>query len=149
MTAPLDGLHDFYQPPPPSWVPQTIGWCVVFALLALIAAWLSVRAIRRWLADRYRREALHELAALKPDQFSALLKRVALAAWPREKVASLSGGAWLNFLSETSGLDSFRLTPGNRIEEVALRPSTELSEGDAQTLRDTTAAWIRRHRVQT
>jgi hypothetical protein len=148
MTAPLDKLHDFYQPPPPSWTPQTIGWYVVFAIVGLLALWMTIHTLRRWLANRYRREALRELALLQPDQFSTLLKRTALSAWPREKVASLSGEAWLNFLNETADSSIFQRTPGNRIEEVALRPAT-LSGNDEQELRRLTAEWIRRHRVQT
>ena len=148
MTAPLDNLHDFYQPPPPAWTPQTIGWYVVFAVIALLAMWMTIHTLRRWLANRYRREALRELALLQPEQFSTLLKRTALSAWPREKVASLSGEAWLNFLNESAENNSFHQTPGNRIEEIALRSQT-LSGEDERTLRKITAEWIRRHRVQT
>jgi Domain of unknown function (DUF4381) len=148
VTSPLDGLHDFYEPPPPSWMPQTIGWYVVFVLLALAAIWCAIRVVRHWFANRYRREALRELATLAPDQFSTLLKRVALAAWPRERVASLNGEAWLAFLNETSGKDAFRQAPGNRIEELALRPATTLSADDMQRLRQIAADWIRGHHVQ-
>ena len=91
MTAPLDKLHDFYQPPPPSWRPQTIGWYVVFAIAALLLLWLVVHLMRRWIANRYRREAMRELVSANPEQLSELLKRTALSAWPREKVAALSG----------------------------------------------------------
>lgn len=147
MTAPLDQLHDFYQPPPPAWTPQTTGWYVLFGIIGLLLLWMIVHATRRWLANRYRREALRELVNLPPDQFSALLKRVALTAWPRERVASLSGDAWLKFLSESANDHLFLNAPGNRIEEIALRAATVSSE-DEQALRKTTAEWIRRHRVQ-
>jgi hypothetical protein len=74
MTAPLDKLHDFYQPSPPSWRPQTIGWYVVFAIAALLLLWLVIHLVRRWIANRYRREAMRELAHARPEQLSALLK---------------------------------------------------------------------------
>jgi hypothetical protein len=147
MTAPLDKLHDFYQPPPPAWTPQTIGWYVVFAILGLLVLWLVMHSIRRWHANRYRREALRQLESLSPDQYSALLKRTALAAWPREKVAALSGESWLNFLSQAGGNGHFQHAPGNRIEEIALQRAA-LSGEDEQQLRRLTADWIRRHRVQ-
>jgi Domain of unknown function (DUF4381) len=147
MTAPLDKLHDFYQPPPPAWTPQTIGWYGVFAILAILSMWITIRSVRRWLANRYRREALRELVLLQPEQFSTLLKRTALSAWPREKVASLNGEAWLNFLNETADDSIFQCNPGNRIEEISLRPII-LSGNDEQELRKLTAEWIRRHRVQ-
>ena len=145
--ATLDKLHDYYQPAPPAWIPHTIGWYLLFGIVALLLLWFGIHTIRRWLANRYRREALRELAVATPDQFSALLKRTALAAWPREKVASLSGDAWLKFLSDAGTAESFQSAPGNRIEELALRADSALVE-DEQALRTTVAKWIRRHRVQ-
>jgi hypothetical protein len=147
MSSPLDKLHDFYQPPPPSWVPQTVGWYVLFSVLGLVVLWVIIHSIRRWNANSYRREALRELATASPEQFSSLLKRTALSAWPREKVASLSGENWLRFLTETAPDSAFVHAPSNRIEEVALRTTT-LSSEDQEALRVATAAWIRRHRVQ-
>lgn len=147
MTAPLDKLHDFYQPPPPAWTPQTVGWYVIFAIAGLLVLWMAIHFIRKWFANRYRREALRELVLLPPDQFSTLLKRTALAVWPREKVASLSGAAWLEFLNKAASEGMFERAQGNRIEEIALR-STTLSSEDERELRRIAADWIRRHRVQ-
>lgn len=147
MTAPMDKLHDFYQPPAPPWTPQTVGWCVVFAIIGLLLLWCVVHLIRRWNANLYRREALRELTQTPADGISALLKRSALSAWPRERVAPLSGEAWLSFLSTTSGDHSFQRSPGNRLEEIALRPAAVSAE-DEEGLRRIAAHWIRRHRVQ-
>src|SRR6202012_5857465 len=133
-------MHDFYQPAPPAWTPRTVGWYVLFAIVGLLMIWLTFRATRRWIANRYRREALRELPATAPDGLSALLKRAALATWPREKVASLNGDDWINFLSATSGDDAFRQAPGNRIEEIALRPEAVSTE-DSQTLQEIAANW--------
>jgi hypothetical protein len=147
VTAQLNKLHDFYQPPPPPWVPQTIGWYIIFAIVGILLLWAVVHFIRSWIANRYRREALRELALTPADGISALLKRAALSAWPRESVAPLSGNAWLSFLSTTAGDDSFRHIPGNRLEEIALTPSS-LSAEDEDALRRIASHWIRRHRVQ-
>lgn len=147
MSTPLDRLHNFSQPPP-AWTPQTIGWYVLFAIAGIFVLWIAVHAIRRWFANRYRRAALRNLALLPPIQFSALLKSTALAVWPRERVASLTGMAWLEFLNKTGAGELFAAAPGNRIEEIALRPAA-LSSEDEQELRRLTAEWVRRHRVQT
>jgi len=147
MSAPLDNLHDFYQPPPPVWTPQTPGWYVLFALAGLTIIGLATHFIRRWLANRYRREALRELALLTPQRFSELLKRTALTVWPREKIASLSGPAWIEFLNKSSHKTLFSNAPADRIEEIAIKPQS-ISLEDEQALRQVAAVWIRRHRVQ-
>lgn len=147
MTAPLDKLHDFYQPPAPPWTPQTVGWYVVFAIVGVLLLWAVVHFVRKWIANGYRREALRELTLARADGISALLKRAALSAWPRETVAQLSGDAWLSFLSTTSSGDAFRCSPGNRVEEIALKPSA-LSSEEENALRRVAEDWIRRHRVQ-
>jgi hypothetical protein len=146
MSAPLDKLHDFYQPPAPAWTPQTVGWYVLFVIAGLLVIWIAVHLTRRWFANRYRRAALRELDLLPANEFSALLKRTALAAWPRERVASLSGAEWLKFLNEAAGEQAFHSPPADRIEEMALQPIT-LSNEDERALRETVATWIRRHRV--
>jgi Domain of unknown function (DUF4381) len=143
----LSGLHDFYQPPPPSWMPQTVGWYVVVGLILLIVGWCLYYAIRSWIANRYRRAAVHELQLAPVTGMSEVLKRAALAAWPRQQIAFLTGDAWLQFLKESSGIDAFRRNPGNRIEEVALDSSVS-SPSEEQELRRLASAWIRRHRVR-
>lgn len=147
MTAPLDGLHDFYQPAPPAWTPQTIGWYVLFVLAGLLLVWLIFHTVRRWTRNVYRREALRELATISPNRFSELLKRTALMAWPREHVAVLTGKSWTDFLSASADDQAFQQPPGSLVEDIALR-STQLSAEDERTLRQLTAKWIRRHRVQ-
>jgi Domain of unknown function (DUF4381) len=145
--AALENLHDYCQPAPPSWVPQTIGWYALFAVVGLSFLWLIGSIIHGWFKDRYRREALRELATATPSQFSALLKRTALCAWPRDKVASLSGDAWLRFLDKAVGRNLFQSAPCNRIEGMAFQKSTASTE-EEQVLRTSVAEWIRRHRVQ-
>jgi hypothetical protein len=109
----LDQLQDVLEPPPVSMVPATWGWAVLALLLlgaAALAAWAWLRHRR---ATAYRRAALAELHALAPalergdpDTLAALerlLRRTALAAFPRAEVATLTGDAWLAFLDRTGG----------------------------------------------
>ncbi len=145
---PLAKLHDFDQPVPPSWIPQTIGWYVVFALLALLIVWMAWRVMTNWRRNRYRSEALRELETAEISEIPALLKRTALAAWPRERVASLTGEQWLAFLDAHGKRGSFSTEPGKALLDVAYR-SVQLSPDQASALRKVAREWIRGHRVRT
>jgi hypothetical protein len=140
----LSKLHDFYQPPPPSWVPQTAGWYGLLALFCVFAIWLIARSVARWLSNRYRREALRQLQNAPANQFSALLKQTAMAVWPREDVASLSGEEWLRFLSESSGLEEFESAPGSLIEDAAISGQPMTADGEHR-LRQLASEWVRTH----
>ncbi|HZS56354.1 MAG TPA: DUF4381 domain-containing protein [Bryobacteraceae bacterium] len=142
----LNKLHGFYQPEPPSWMPQTIGWYVVFALIVLLAAWAAWRMFARWRHNRYRRDALRELELAKSAEIPALLKRTALAAWPREQVAALSGEGWLAFLEKHGGRSEFSNSAGHLLLELDYRARTPTKE-EEHILREAAADWIRRHRV--
>lgn len=141
----LGKLHDFYQPPPPSWAPQTMGWYVVFGLLFLLAVWVAWRVFARWRRNRYRREALWELERAGVSAIPALLKRTALAAWPREQVASLSGEPWLQFLE--IHYKAFSKDQGQHILDLEYRDAT-LEPEEERKVRHAAADWIRRHRVR-
>lgn len=139
------GLHDFYQPPPPSWTPHTAGWYVVFGLLFLIVAWAMWRIFARWKRNRYRREALRDLESADICAIPVLVKRTALAAWPREQVASLTGEPWLQFL-EVHGSGSFPKDQGRRLLDLEYG-NAPLRREEEQAIRQAAADWIRRHRV--
>lgn len=147
----LSQLHDFYQPPPPSWTPQTVGWYVLFGLLCLLAVWIAWRIFARWKRNRYRREALRELQHADISAIPVLLKRTALAAWPRERVASLSGEPWLQFLDQTGGAGTLARSAGNRagadLLDLDYRGTTPTPEQE-KSIRQTAADWIRSHRVR-
>ena len=146
-SAGIERLHGFVQPPLPSWMPQTIGWYVVLALAAVILAWQALKWYRAWRKDRYRRQALAELVNTNPEQLSALLKRTALSAWPRNRIASLTGGEWLRFLNDSTDQPLFERPPANAIEDMAFG-KTPLSSADVEELRRTSGEWIRRHHVR-
>jgi len=129
---PVAGLVDIPLPAQVSLWPQTLASQIAIAVLiaSLIAGtwWL----IRRRRADRYRRAALRELGAIEarldaePDAdlseaLAALVRRTALAAFPRAQVASLAGADWLAFLDRTSDRSDFSQGPGQALEIDAYR----------------------------
>jgi hypothetical protein len=146
----LAQLADVVPPPPVPWMPQTIGWQVLGVLLALLLLWLAWRGLRRYWRNRYRREALAELHGLeaqwKQDAAKAsvpvlvalpvLIKRCALAAWPRDEVASMNGAAWAQFVLAHAG----HATHGAQALAPLLR---EIQYHDAQALQRVSAQDVR------
>ncbi len=107
----LENLHDIVEPSAVPWWPLAPGWYAVGAIALLAVLWLGLRWIKHYRANRYRREALaeldqiHQRARVPEDrrmalsELAVLIKRVALVAYPRTEVASLSGDAWRHFLN--------------------------------------------------
>ena len=72
------------------------------------------------------------------------MRRVALAAWPREQVADLAGKDWLAFLDRTGGKGAFTDGPG---ATLVTAPYAREAAATAPGLGDLAARWIRHHRV--
>ena len=133
----LDHLRDIVIPEPPPLWPLAPGMWVLLGLIflaLLLIAW-------RWRAARkrnaYRKAGLVLLNTARSTQdISVLMKRVALAAFPREAVASLYGDEWTAFLNETCPRSDF----------------SALTTTDPDGVPDSiviglAASWIRHHRV--
>jgi Ca-activated chloride channel family protein len=73
---------------------------------------------------------------------ASLARRTALAAFPREQVASLTGSAWLSFLDRTGGGHDFSHGSGRSLEISAYRQSPT----DPKALIAVVRRWIRSHR---
>lgn len=137
-TANISQLHDLALPPAVSAWPQTPFVYAVVTLLGLVLLKLIWQRSRRWRANRYRRAGLQALDALQrqcpgePQRLSELsqvLKAYALATWPREQVAALSGPDWLHFLQQQSPTSQLPALLGELsywpAERIAALPQSE------------------------
>jgi len=143
----LDLLQPVPEPPPVSMMPQTEGWIWLGAIL-LIALALAVRHfLKRWKQNAYRRQALRELSACAGDVdcLAGLVRRTALAAYPRNEVASLYGRDWLAFLDRTYGGHEFTAGVGQVLASAPYRAGDRLGRNDLLFLRELVATWIRAH----
>ena len=150
---------------PVSWWPPAAAW---WCLLALVATWMIfavVAASFRYLRNAYRRQALRELDELansvsQPNQMvrdeswesnlSKLLKRVALVAFSREKVAALSGDKWLRFLDDTCDHVDFVHGPARVLGSVSYDPNLgHVGDADAEKIIHMARKWIHGHRAET
>ena len=133
----LDNLRDIVIPEPPPLWPLAPGMWVLLGLIFLTLLLI----VWRWRAARkknaYRKAGLVLLNnARSARDISVLMKRVALAAFPREAVASLYGDEWTAFLNKTC--------PRNDFSALS---TTDPDDVPDSTIIGLAASWIRHHRV--
>lgn len=153
LSEQLAALRPWHLPDPVSWWPPAPGWWLLAALalaaLFALAGWLR----RRWYRQAPVRRALRELGALDAlaardpalacRQLSQLLRRVALARFPRGEVAGLTGEAWLAFLDRHGGDGQFDRGPGRVLIQAPYRAA---APDDLVPLIALARRWIERQR---
>lgn len=147
-------LRDIHAAADPSWWPPAPGWWLLAALLLAGLAVLARLAWRRYRAWRRQRRILGELDRARADfqrhgdpvrlaaELSVLLRRAALAGWPRERVAGVHGRPWLEFLDRTGGGGKFRDGPGRVLASAPYAPRAEIQ---AEELCALVADWLKRN----
>lgn len=159
----LQNLHDIVLPAPVPWWPPAPGWYVVVFFFAAAVVWALTIRHRRHVARRYRQWALTELEALRqtvrnqgprPPALRALpvlLKRTALAAWPRRKIAALNGRDWWRFLDinndPKNGEKLFENSYGRMLDTLAYQKEIQLSDEEIDRLFSAVGQWIQNHRT--
>ncbi len=153
-TAPADpvaGLIDIPLPIPVSLWPETWASQIAIAVLAValiaLVGWLAWR----WWVNRYRREALADLDDIlrgQPtvDALALLVRRTALAVFPRETVAPLAGKEWLAFLDRSYGGSEFSQGAGRSLSRSPYQRSADAA-GDVNAAAALVRRWIRTHHV--
>ena len=149
-------LKDIPLPPPVSYAPQTLGWCIVAAIVLALLLLMAFLRWRRWHRNRYRRAAQAELnalahAAADPRQracalaaLPVLVKRTVLAWAPRQEVAPMCGEAWLAFLDRTLPGELFARGPGRQLETLAYADG-DIRADDLAVLITLLHRWIDNH----
>ena len=153
---PLADLRDWHDPGNLSellaWWPPAPGWWVLAGLAVLLIGLALFWWARRRSRLAVMRAARLELAALSRGLeegrdgrgyaagLSRLLRRLALLRYPREQVAGLSGGAWLDFLDATGGKGEVARGAGRLLVEGAYRRAVDLDQ--ARDLGRLVARWV-------
>lgn len=100
--ASLQNLNDIVLPAPVSFWPLDTGGLLILAGLLFSLTVIGFQYYLRYRKNRYRRAGLALLeSATSVRDVSVALKRVALAVYSREKVASLYAAEWIEFLNDT------------------------------------------------
>ena len=139
----IDLLEPVPAPPSVPLTPQTPGWIILGVVLA-VAIYYGLRwGLRKYWQNAYRRAALKELEASEADPavIANILRRTALAAYPRQTVASLNGSHWLEFLDRTYPGSGFASGAGRVLQYAPYRDC-----GSDAALENLARDWIKRHR---
>lgn len=151
---PLAALRDYHLPQVVSWWPPAPGWWLLAVLILLLLGTIVWWGLRRWRRRAAARLALRELAGLRVAfandgdatvcvrGLSKLLRRYALAVFPRQQVAGVTGDAWLVFLDAHGSGPRFTTDIGRQLLVAPYRRAGELAVAD---LADLVADWIRRN----
>ena len=137
-----------------SLVPATPGWWIL--LLAMVGLLLRavLRRRQRYLRDRYRRDALAQLATIKTRlgegvqeavrDLAPLLRATAIAAAGRDTLSGLQGDAYAMALEELDpGRDRL---PVADIQRLAYEPLDEVEGLDIASFIAAQERWIQQHR---
>ncbi|MFN3786562.1 MAG: DUF4381 domain-containing protein [Thiothrix sp.] len=148
-------LRDIHLPEAITWWPPAIGWWLLALALFAGVVWV----LRYWLR-RQRKEQVLDIALRELEQLpvrygvntkallrelTVLLRRVAISRYGRERVAGLTGMAWVNFLDAQAGRTLFGKQLAYLLTEVPYRPETQ---ADTQQLLHAIRLWIKLQRGQ-
>lgn len=150
---PLANLHPLREPEMINWWPLAPGWWMLFVAVIVTLVGLGYWLIKRYRGNAYRRQALRQLQQLHShyqssrngsefaSQVNALLKRVALTAYPQEKVAAHHSESWQAFLNQ-------QLPAGEQFQAdfttAAYRETCP--DLNMEQLQLTATRWIKHHR---
>lgn len=144
-----DMIAQLVPPPEPPAIsmwpatPVAKGLCALLLLLLIFLIWRQIQSYR---ANAYRRAALDELQHAGGDaaRIAEILRRTALAAYPRAKVAALTGEDWLKFLNQHYPDQAFDGDVGRTLLQGPYRKTkTEQTSALVEAAQD----WIRQHKV--
>lgn len=152
-TDPLAGLKDIHLPEAISWWPPAPGWWLVTLLVPLGFGFGALFLWQRVQKNRYRKEGLKELEDIFVkahemeetvflQEISKIMRRVAIQSYGREKVSSLTGKKWLQFLDETGKTSQFSAGDGTVLGTALYQADCE---SDVEEVYVLAQKWINGH----
>ncbi len=151
---PLADLNPLRQPELIGWWPPALGWWLLLLAGILCVASLVYVLLSRYRRNAYRRRALMQLQSLHTDhharkehsqylsELNALLKSVALVAYPRADIAASHGEAWRTFLNTSLPQKEYF----ESVFDDAVYQKT-CPEIDVEQLHKSAQCWIKRHKA--
>lgn len=136
---PLAELRNLHLPHAIDSWPWAPGWYFLIAFIVISLSLSIYFFIKHKRASLYKRQALQELKHIQEQHqqtlntqqttqmLSALLKKIALVHFPREKISRLSGESWLIFLDQISKSQDFTQGAGTLLGERLFKNKEDIS----------------------
>lgn len=154
----LKNLSETQAPNTVDWWPQTIAWQILFFVGLIYIGFKVYRAIKKYRHNAYRREALAWLQSLpdyrvsEPDalfsQLPSLLRKVALSAYKRDEVCTLSNESWLQWLDQQCENTNFTKIPSSTFNQLSYGSNYNVDVNTMDTIVTEITLWIKHHRGQ-
>jgi hypothetical protein len=148
------GLKELPLPEPVSWWPQTTGWYYLAVLILIVFVWTIWRLWRNYQRNAYRRNGLKQLDGFWVDpngltELPFLLRRSALQAAPRSRVAGLRGADWIDWLNESAGQNLFNESDADLLDTLAYagQQDFDFNTNSTRHLMKASRIWMGSHRV--
>ncbi|TAJ15502.1 DUF4381 domain-containing protein [Marinilabiliaceae bacterium JC017] len=134
---------------------HTPGWYVLGSVLLLAVLIFIIRYYIRYRRNRYRREALFWMEQMQLSgqslqvqvtSLNRLLKQVAMHAYGREIVVSLTFDAWYNFLCQSSRQSIFDKGLFKTVQK-GLYDAAQLNTETVNIFFTQSRNWIKKHDV--
>lgn len=134
------------EPTPISMWPETEGWLWLGLGVVTLLVYLGIKWFKHYQANAYRREAVSELTRAGDDAgaIAEIVRRVALMAYSRSKVAGLYGEDWLRFLDNARGKPGFDSDLGRKMNSAPYNINSEPVLG----LNHLAVDWVKRHKLE-
>ena len=147
VADPLAELRPLHLPPEIGWWPPAPGWWLLALMLMAFVAWVMIV----WRRGAARREALRIIRSVErselagsalAQQVNLLLRRYAMACYPRQKAEALAGDAWLEFLHRHGAGRDFTSTAAQALTGAAFALNADVDRG---ALVDLARHWIKKN----
>lgn len=148
----LERLEDIHPAVEPSWWPPAPGWWLLGAVVLAAMALLCWKAWQRYRDWRRRRDLLRLLDAISNEHdpveespaylaaVNALVRGVALRAFPDQACARLEGEEWVQFIQSRLPKDSGR--DNDPLSVLALGPFQKQAKVDPEPLIERVRQWV-------
>ena len=150
---PLAQLRDIHLPADISWWPLAPGWWALIIMLGLMVGWAISKAVKRYRANLYRRQALAKLEQIEKTSANsnlltevfATLKQTANIAYPNQHYSSLSIDKFIIFLQDSCPHSIFTDLPNN-LDSVLYSSDQQQIKTLNLTVLASAKTWVSVHR---